>query len=114
MSNRAGSTARVAGNVPVVARDADLTARTTSRPGMREVADRAGVAMSSVSRVLSGHPDVSPRMRRVVMEAVRELNYQPDMLAQWLRLKKTFSVGFAVSDIANAVLAEIITGTEKR
>jgi LacI family transcriptional regulator len=88
--------------------------RGPTRPGMREVAERAGVAMSSVSRVLSGHPDVSPRMRRVVMEAVRELNYQPDMLAQWLRLKKTFSVGFAVSDIANSVLAEIITGTEKR
>jgi LacI family transcriptional regulator len=81
---------------------------------MREVAERAGVAMSSVSRVLSGHPDVSPRMRRLVMEAVRELKYQPDLLAQGLRLGKTFSVGFAVSDIANPVLAEIITGAEKR
>lgn len=88
--------------------------RAPARPGMREVAERAGVAMSSVSRVLSGHPDVSPRMRRIVMAAVEELNYQPDMLAQGLRLGKTFSVGFAVSDIANAVLAEIITGAEKR
>ncbi len=88
--------------------------RAPTRPGMREVAERAGVAMSSVSRVLSGHPDVSARMRRVVMEAVRELNYQPDILAQGLRLGKTFSVGFAVSDIANPVLAEIITGAEKR
>jgi LacI family transcriptional regulator len=81
---------------------------------MREVADRAGVAMSSVSRVLSGHPDVSPKMRRVVMAAVRELGYQPDMLAQGLRRGKTFSVGFTVSDIANPVLAEIVTGAEKR
>jgi LacI family transcriptional regulator len=81
---------------------------------MREVADRAGVAMSSVSRVLSGHPDVSPKMRRVVMEAVRELGYRPDMLAQGLRRGKTFSVGFTVSDIANPVLAEIVTGAEKR
>ncbi|PWU24915.1 MAG: LacI family transcriptional regulator [Candidatus Rokuibacteriota bacterium] len=81
---------------------------------MREVADRAGVAMSSVSRVLSGHPDVSPRMRQVVMTAVRELGYRPDMLAQGLRRGKTFSVGFTVSDIANPVLAEIVTGAEKR
>ena len=44
-----------------------------ARPGMREVAERAGVAMSSVSRVLSGHPDVSPEMHRVVMAAVQEL-----------------------------------------
>jgi LacI family transcriptional regulator len=81
---------------------------------MREVAERAGVAMSSVSRVLSGHPDVSPKMRRVVMAAVRELGYQPDMLAQGLRRGKTFSVGFTVSDIGNPVLAEIVTGAEKR
>ena len=85
-----------------------------ARPGMREVADRAGVAMSSVSRVLSGHPDVSPKMRQIVMAAVRDLGYRPDMLAQGLRRGKTFSVGFTVSDIANPVLAEIVTGAEKR
>jgi LacI family transcriptional regulator len=81
---------------------------------MREVAERAGVAMSSVSRVLSSHPDVSPRMRQVVMAAVRDLGYRPDMLAQGLRRGKTFSVGFTVSDIGNPVLAEIVTGAEKR
>src|ERR671936_2309535 len=94
--------------------ETELEVRTPARPGMKEVADRAGVAMSSVSRVLSGHPDVSPKMRRIVMEAVRELGYQPDMLAQGLRRGKTFSVGFTVSDIANPVLAEIVTAAEKR
>jgi LacI family transcriptional regulator len=48
------------------------------------------------------------------MEAVRQLNYQPDMLAQALRRGKTFTVGFTVSDISNPVLAEIVTGAEKR
>ncbi len=48
------------------------------------------------------------------MAAVRDLGYQPDMLAQGLRRGKTFSVGFTVSDIANPVLAEIVTGAEKR
>src|SRR5581483_3211294 len=94
--------------------DSELETRGPSRPGMREVADRAGVAMSSVSRVLSGHPDVSPHMRQVVMDAVRELGYRPDMLAQGLRRGKTFSVGFTVSDIANPILADLVTGAEKR
>ena len=88
-------------------------ARAATRPGMREVAERAGVAMSSVSRVLSGHPDVSPRMTRIVMEAVRELGYRPDMLAQGLRSGRSFSVGFTVSDIANPVLSHVVTGAEK-
>ncbi|HEY8584694.1 MAG TPA: LacI family DNA-binding transcriptional regulator [Capillimicrobium sp.] len=81
---------------------------------MKEVAERAGVAMSSVSRVLSEHPDVSERMRTRVMEAVEDLGYVPDMLAQGLRRQKTFSVGFAVSDVANPVLADAITGAESR
>jgi LacI family transcriptional regulator len=84
------------------------------RAGMREVAERAGVAMSSVSRVLSGHPDVSEEMHETVMRAVQELGYAPDMLAQGLRTRRTMSVGFAVSDISNPVLAETVTGAERR
>jgi LacI family transcriptional regulator len=79
---------------------------------MRDVADRAGVAMSSVSRVLSGHPDVSPAMAERVMKAVDDLDYQPDMLAQSLRRRETLTVGFVVGDISNPLLAEIITGVE--
>ena len=88
--------------------------RTTvpGRSNMRAVADMAGVAMSSVSRVLSGHPDVSPAMRERVMEAVDELGYQPDVLAQSLRRKTTRSVGFVVGDISNPLLAEITLGAE--
>jgi LacI family transcriptional regulator len=79
---------------------------------MREVAERAGVAMSSVSRVLAGHPDVSPAMTEKVMRAVEELDYQPDMLAQSLRRRETRSVGFVVGDVSNPLIAEIATGVE--
>jgi LacI family transcriptional regulator len=79
---------------------------------MREVADRAGVAMSSVSRVLSGHPDVSPAMSEKVMQAVEELEYRPDILAQSLRRRETLSIGFVVGDISNPLFAEIVTGVE--
>jgi LacI family transcriptional regulator len=79
---------------------------------MREVADRAGVAMSSVSRVLSGHPDVSPAMSEKVMRAVDELDYRPDILAQSLRRRETLSIGFVVGDISNPLFAEIVTGVE--
>src|SRR5580698_8819045 len=94
--------------------DSGRLTRSATRTGMREVAERAGVAMSSVSRVLSGHPDVSPQMHRIVMDAVRELDYRPDMLAQGLRRGRTYSVGFTVSDIANPVLAEMVTGAESQ
>lgn len=79
---------------------------------MREVAVRAGVAMSSVSRVLSGHPDVSLPMRDRVLAAVSELGYEPDFLAQSLRRGATLSVGFIVGDISNPLIADIASGAE--
>lgn len=79
---------------------------------MREVAERAGVAMSSVSRTLSGHPDVSETMRRRVLAAVDELDYKPDLLAQGLRSRATRSIGFVAGDISNPLLAHIVRGAE--
>jgi LacI family transcriptional regulator len=79
---------------------------------MREVAELAGVGMSSVSRVLSNHPDASKEMRARVMEAVERLGYKPNLLAQSLRRQETLSVGFVVGDISNPLLAEIVSGAE--
>lgn len=83
-----------------------------ARTSLKEVADRAGVAISSVSRVLSGHPDTSPAMRERVMSVVEELGYRPDFLAQSMRRRSTLSVGFVVGDISNPLLAEITLGAE--
>lgn len=77
-----------------------------------EVARRAGVAPSSVSRVLSGHPDVSPGMRERVLSITAELGYEPDLVAQSLRRGTTSTVGFAVGDISNPLIAEIVKGAE--
>ncbi len=82
------------------------------RSGMREVADRAGVAISSVSRVLSGHPDVSDVMRNRVLDAVAALGYEPNLLAQSLRTGTTQTIGFVVGDISNPLLAQIALGAE--
>src|ERR1700760_659608 len=81
---------------------------------MREVADRAQVARSSVSRVRSEHPDVSTAMRERVLAAVEELGYRPDLLAQGLRRGATLTVGFLVGDIAHPLLAAIVKGAEAR
>lgn len=82
------------------------------KPNLRDVAQLAGVAVSSASRVLSDHPDVSPAMRRKVMAAVDQLGYEPDFLAQSLRSGATYSVGFVVRDISSPLLAEIALGAE--
>lgn len=80
---------------------------------IKDVADRAGVALSSVSRVLTGHPDVSESMRRRVEQAVSELDYTPDFLAQSLRLGATKTVGFVLRDISNPLFANIARRCEQ-
>ena len=84
------------------------------RVGMQQVAERAGVALSSVSRVVSGHPDVSKVMRNRVLDAVAALGYEPDLLAQSLRRGATMTVGFVVGNIANPLFASIALGAELR
>jgi LacI family transcriptional regulator len=80
---------------------------------MKEVARLAGVALSSVSRVLNKHPDVSASMRTRVLAAVEELGYEPDLLASSLRRGSTRTIGFIVSDIVNPLFADILNGAER-
>ncbi|MBO4208427.1 LacI family DNA-binding transcriptional regulator, partial [Micromonospora echinofusca] len=80
---------------------------------IRDVAARAGVALSSVSRVLSGHPDVSAAMRSRVESAAKDLGYEPDLLAQSLRRGSTRTVGFVLRDISNPLFANIARRCEQ-
>lgn len=75
---------------------------------IKEVARRAGVAPSSVTRVLSGHPNVSDALRAKVLAAVEEIGYRPDLLAAGLRRGSSHTVGVIVSDIINPLLAEMV------
>lgn len=80
---------------------------------IHDVANLAGVAVSSVSRALSSHPDVSPAMKAKVLAAAAELGYSPDPGAQGLRSGFTRTVGFVVRDFANPFFGAIIHGVEE-
>lgn len=85
-----------------------------SRPvTIHDVARRAGVAVSSVSRVLSNHPDVSTAMKSKVEAAAKDLGYSPDPVAQSLRSGTTRLVGLVVRDYANPFFGEVISGIEE-
>ncbi len=93
----------------------DGTPPSSDRPPVtiKDVAKHAGVALSSVSRVLSGHPDISEAMRLRVEKAVAELGYEPDLVAQSLRGGSTRTVGFLLRDISNPLFANIARRCEQ-
>jgi LacI family transcriptional regulator len=59
------------------------------QPSVREVALRAGVGTSTVSRTLNDHPNVSPAARERVLRAIEELGYTPNLAARSFRTGQT-------------------------
>ena len=55
---------------------------------IKEVAQQAGVAISTVSKVLNGYPNVSEKTKKKVNDAIRELNYIPNSIASALSSKQ--------------------------
>jgi LacI family transcriptional regulator len=79
---------------------------------MRDVAERAGVSVSTVSHVINNTRAVSEKSRKRVLEAMEELGYKPNALARSLRRRKTNTLGMIVPDSANPFFAEIARAIE--
>lgn len=68
----------------------------SDKPGIRHVADLAGVSHMTVSRVLNDHPNIKPDTRRRVLEAIEELDYRPNMVARALATQRTRRIGVII------------------
>ena len=73
-----------------------------------EVAERAGVSQSAVSRVFTPGASVSPAMKRRVLEAADALGYRPNVLARSLITGRTRMIGLAVAYLDNQFYPEAI------
>ncbi|MCP8970893.1 LacI family DNA-binding transcriptional regulator [Ectobacillus ponti] len=73
-----------------------------------EVAERAGVSQSTVSRVFTPGASVSEKARRRVLEAAEELGYRPNALARGLITNKTNMVGLIMRDVQNPFYPDIL------
>lgn len=76
---------------------------------LKDVAARAGVHPSTVSRVLRGKEilHISPKTRKKILKAAKELDYQPDQTARALRLKKSNSIGMIIPNISSPFFSGI-------
>jgi LacI family transcriptional regulator len=82
-------------------------------PTIRDVALAANVAIGTVSRVLNGHKSVSDGVRRRVLKAIKKLKYEPDRVAQSMRLGVTRTVALAVRDISIPGFGAIVNAAEE-
>ncbi|MFE1102729.1 LacI family DNA-binding transcriptional regulator [Nocardiopsis alba] len=85
------------------------------RPTLEMVARRAGVGRGTVSRVINGSPQVSPRTREAVHDAIAELGYSPNQAARTLVTRRTDTIALVVSESRDRLFedpffADIIRG----
>ena len=76
-------------------------------PSIKDVAKIAGVSTATVSRVLANQSRVKEKTRKIVLDAVEELNYRPNLIARSLRVQKSAKIGLVVSDIRNPFFTAI-------
>lgn len=74
---------------------------------LKDVAERAGVSRSAVSRTFTDGASVSPKMRRKVEKAALELGYSPNALASSLTTGRTKLIGLIVSNFQNPLFLEV-------
>lgn len=79
---------------------------------VHDVARRAGVSASTVSHVINGTRRVSAGTRQRVLQAMDELHYQPNRLAQSLRSRRTHTLGVILPNSANPFFAQVLLGIE--
>jgi DNA-binding LacI/PurR family transcriptional regulator len=80
----------------------------------REVAERAGVSVSSVSRTFTDGASISPNTRNRVLKAAKELGYRPNVLAQSLMTGRTKLIGLVSNNFDNPAFMEIFDQFTRR
>lgn len=79
---------------------------------IREVSKYANVSVATVSRVVNGNKWVSDATREKVMQAMKELGYQPNSFAKALATNRSDTFGMVVSDLGGPFFGDMMRAAE--
>ncbi|HMB21676.1 MAG: LacI family DNA-binding transcriptional regulator [Chloroflexota bacterium] len=80
---------------------------------IRDVASKAGVSVTTVSRVLNGKDDISEGTSSKVLAVVQELGYASSLAARGMRSHRTNVIGLIMPDVASDFSQEILRGVNR-
>ncbi|WP_312740127.1 LacI family DNA-binding transcriptional regulator [Cedecea neteri] len=79
---------------------------------IKDVAEHAGLSVSTVSRFLNNHPYISEDKKARIHAAMKALDYEPSTAAQQMRGVKSHRIGILVSRITNPFFANLVDALE--
>ncbi|MGA7522105.1 MAG: LacI family DNA-binding transcriptional regulator [Acidobacteriaceae bacterium] len=77
---------------------------------MKDIAKDVGVSIVTVSKVLRNHPDIAEETRARILKRVKELDYQPNVLARSLVTGRSYLIGLVVPDLLHPFFVEVAEG----
>ena len=80
---------------------------------IKDIAKSLNISTSTVSRALRDLPDVKPETMAQVKELAKELNYQPNPIAQGLVKKRSYNIGVIIPDFMIHFYSEALSGIYK-
>jgi LacI family transcriptional regulator len=86
--------------------------KTAKAASISDVARESGVSIFTVSAVVNNKSHVGKVLRERVENAIRKLNYRPNLIARSLIKQKTQTIGMIVPDIANPFFPMVVRGAE--
>lgn len=80
---------------------------------IRDIALKLNISVSTVSRAIRDMPEVKKETRKLVLEMAKALDYEPNKIAQGLRIKKTNTIGVIVPAVTLHFFSSVISGIQE-
>ncbi len=78
-----------------------------------DIAKKAGVSPSTVSRALDDHPRIGATTRKRIQDIAREMDYVPSTVARSLSVNKTWTIGMVLAAISDPFMGRVVEGVEQ-
>lgn len=74
---------------------------------MKDIAEDLGLSIVTISKVLRNHPDIAESTRERVLQRIKELDYQPNIMARSLVTGRSYLIGLVVPDLLHPFFSEM-------
>ena len=80
---------------------------------IKDIAKELGISVSTVSRALQNHPDISEATKVLVRDCAKRLNYKPNIMASNLRTSKNTTIGIILPEVNHHFFSSVLDGIEQ-